>query len=1421
MKLGKSQRNKDLVKVASVACFNADGMLLFGLRKDSGKWNLPGGHLEPGEAPLEGARRELKEETGLEGRNFQFLGKGQGSKDVTVYSYRCTAEGDPTGDLDPDEECDEWRWVEPDDIPAEIRDNLHNAKDITLRLLGLQEGIVEESMAKSARREWRAKDGLRVPSINDPARQPWDKAYHQKLVETFGNGDAKRLRPVKVPVTEHLSGHFVQGPVGPGGRDRRGFYKRMLAGGDKLPPIVVRRMGQGWHVVDGNARVHAALAHGLPELEAVEILDQNGLKKGLPGAMVASLLSAAPMAAQKPAQAPQVNQAAQEQGFPAWHPDGLSSDLHPIAQLESSGGLNTHHTPHSGGQYHTAFGALGFKPITAHEEYKKSKILQGSHPNLTDPAEFMKVFQADPKFYNLLASAHWERLKHRHGSPEAAAYAWRWGSGATANAKPEDIEKDSYVQKFKHMSLHQKQYGILQHQPLLNKGELHPGYTFRAHNEQWEPAEEGYQYHAQPFNITAHDQRGEEIGHAEVYHHGLPQDPGGTKMMVSNVLVEPAHRRRGVASAMYQLAEKLSGKKLHPYPEQKAPGKKLWAQPERPFGKAEDLAKMAVIHDDARRPKTVYRVENEVGEGPYHTDDEHGVDLNQGQTFDAKRDFAEHPKEHAGRKLLYGFEHPSHAATWFGDDGLSELENQGYTISAVPASKVYRSATGSQVLFEPHKSYKPGQHPSVTRWEEPIKKSEAHDPLDAMLDHDDPKERILALKHKDVTPYHLRRGLHDEDPQVREFAARHPKMTEALLGEALHHGDLSTREAALSRPDLQEHHLEQVLFDPDLQVQVARHPAITAEQKERLMNHHATPRGLSQELLHKSDKIEFPNLGTSMVKPTSVRGGSGPGGRTTYKTRKLGATATPGITSTVNLDSPFHNGNWHHEAQHGIFAQLKQKYGEKAAQKVIDHTLGALDHADHQHLNRITGWALQEGGYHPDKYPEEKLAFLQNYIHDPLWKEQAHKAMGIHGDKNAEFISEQWGDRLHQKLQARAAGVSHGQVGIHLKSEDESILEWMNLNKLETDKDYNVYEDMLGLDARSRAYAKAAEFLSHQDVNEQVFRETLVRTDDIEEAALTAVNMDASAENKTALRAVVELQDMSKTEALHQVHDIEAMMPDGTSVADGIRRGFGAHTEKHLKLGGRHSSGAMSVRDPQSQQQYLIKPGSGKQSPAKGARQDPSNQSRREAAFWHVAQMWGIGSRFPRADLMLLDGREVAALHLLPPDWKNLEKLRLKDGGLPARALEKYRQTGEIHRWAVIDYVLGNPDRHGQNLMVGPRRDDYPVALIDHGSAFAGDAFDPANDKNSFVPYYLRAWQPEDWAILTIEQRIKAMPILPHGLDDDLKYWIHRLSADDLESILHRFGIDPAPSLKRLARIKALLGVENLSTKINQLWVTT
>jgi 8-oxo-dGTP diphosphatase len=570
---GKSKRDKEEIRVASIAVYR-DGKLLFLRRADNHKWTLPGGRLEHGEEPLEGAARELLEETGLEG-SLDFIGDDlvPGSN-LRVYAFRADiAEGTPTAKDDPDEEAEDFDWFPPDALPDQM--SVPPEKNVTLGLLGL----VEREELSKAEPEWRSKDGLRLPKLGTTGRKKWDKDFHSRLVEVFGNGDHRRLKPVTIPVTEQLSGHSVGLAIGQGGRNRIPLYRRMLAGGDKLPPLVVRRNGLGWHVVDGNARAHAALKQGVPHLEAYELLDpikksehdlqdltnllvpkltndlrrtkyqhnpnhlaghcyvasealfhmlggpdsgwapqqinhegdshwylkhketgeildptagqfktkvpyeqgrgkgfltkepskraqelisrvkaqkaQLGdpmLAKGLGGALVAGALTMASGAATRhPPAEPQVQQVAQAAPKP-WGPEGLHADLIPIAHLESSFGKNVKHEKNTKGEFHTAFGALGFKPVTAHEEYLKTPKLQELYPDLKDPADFVRHFQADPKFYNLTASAHFSRLKRIHGSPEKAAFAWRWGHAAANAAHDDQIQKDIYVQKYRHLA---------------------------------------------------------------------------------------------------------------------------------------------------------------------------------------------------------------------------------------------------------------------------------------------------------------------------------------------------------------------------------------------------------------------------------------------------------------------------------------------------------------------------------------------------------------------------------------------------------------------------------------------------------------------------------------------------------------------------------------------------------------------------------------------------------------------------------------------------------------------------------------------------------------------------------------------------------------------------------------------------------
>jgi len=132
---GFQKRAAAMKEVATVAIFNGNtGQMLMGKRRDNKSWTNPGGHLDSGEKPLDGAQREVLEETGinilpddLDRMSSRVVTKQDGKK-IKIHTFKAFLNNKEKTSLryDPDQEVSSWRWVETTGgLPEYIKNNLH------------------------------------------------------------------------------------------------------------------------------------------------------------------------------------------------------------------------------------------------------------------------------------------------------------------------------------------------------------------------------------------------------------------------------------------------------------------------------------------------------------------------------------------------------------------------------------------------------------------------------------------------------------------------------------------------------------------------------------------------------------------------------------------------------------------------------------------------------------------------------------------------------------------------------------------------------------------------------------------------------------------------------------------------------------------------------------------------------------------------------------------------------------------------------------------------------------------------------------------------------------------------------------------------------------------------------------------------
>jgi 8-oxo-dGTP pyrophosphatase MutT (NUDIX family) len=111
-------------RVAICLITNHNDDVLMGFRREEQSWCCPGGHLEPGEDPFEGACRELLEETSLDVDSIKLIGVEFNKEDkVLLYLFKIHPHNplslNPSND--PDQEFEILEYMDPNDVV----ENLH------------------------------------------------------------------------------------------------------------------------------------------------------------------------------------------------------------------------------------------------------------------------------------------------------------------------------------------------------------------------------------------------------------------------------------------------------------------------------------------------------------------------------------------------------------------------------------------------------------------------------------------------------------------------------------------------------------------------------------------------------------------------------------------------------------------------------------------------------------------------------------------------------------------------------------------------------------------------------------------------------------------------------------------------------------------------------------------------------------------------------------------------------------------------------------------------------------------------------------------------------------------------------------------------------------------------------------------------
>lgn len=348
----------------------------------------------------------------------------------------------------------------------------------------------------------------------------------------------------------------------------------------------------------------------------------------------------------------------------------------------------------------------------------------------------------------------------------------------------------------------------------------------------------------------------------------------------------------------------------------------------------------------------------------------------------------------------------------------------------------------------------------------------------------------------------------------------------------------------------------------------------------------------------------------------------------------------------------------------------------------------------------------------------------------------------------------------------------------------------------------------LGVDTAYLAAAKAVRLLYGLEVPRPVYRAKV--NAGLQPLAAAAMAAGVTEPDLDGLAALSALQAMRKSATTFDT--VKPALPTGQAVADDVGAACSAGTISTVDLHGVHVDGVLLARSPHAK--WLLKPGHGDQIQT-GLDDSAAGQAAREAAYYGAACALGLGDIVVETHLLYLDSKPYAAIRLLPPQYRDGNAVAKDDPGLPHRLFGGlYRATGDLHKWAALDFVLGNTDRNAGNVML---TEDGKVKLIDHGSSMAGVDFDPQTP-TTYVPWYLRIASPGWNQIHDPDTRAKALPRVSKQVEGELRSWLTSRDPEALEAAIRSYGIDPAPMMARLRRLQEHAGVMAADLAVNRAW---